>query len=177
MEVRRVVTGLNTQGRARVVSDALVAGLQAPSLPGSGMHYVWGADQKESVPTDGTQGKWTDHFPSADGYRVIYFTMAPKTAASREKAMTPEEAAEAEDKFPGLHETFDEKDAGMHASVTVDVGVILSGEVELELDDGHVVRLTAGNVVIQNGTNHKWSNPGDTEAAIAFILLGAHAKD
>lgn len=172
MDVRRVVTGLNTEGRARVISDGPVDPKSAPSLPGAGMHYVWGADVREVVPTDGTQPAWHEHFPPTDGYRVIVFTMPPGQLAGREEPMTPEELAEAEANFPGLHSTFDEEDAGMHASVTVDVGVILHGLVDLEVDDGNVTHLKAGDVVIQNGTRHKWSNGGDTEAAIAFILMG-----
>ena len=173
MKVRRIVTGVNANGRARIVSDGEVEGISAPSLPGAGMHYVWGADHKETVPTGGAQTRWEGHFPPEDGYRVIFFTMPPGAVAGRDRPMTREELAEAEAKFPGLHSTFDEKEAGMHASVTVDVGVILSGLVGLEVDDGNVVTLNPGDVVIQNGTRHKWSNVGKVEAAIAFILMGA----
>ena len=64
----------------------------------------------------------------------------------------------------------------MHASVTVDVGVILSGKVDLEVDDGVVTHLNARDVVIQNGTRHKWSNAGATEAAIAIVNAARNLK-
>jgi len=48
----------------------------------------------------------------------------------------------------------------MHASHTVDYGVVLSGEVDLELDDGVVKRLKAGDCFVQNGTLHAWAESG-----------------
>ena len=173
MTVRRIVTGVNADGRARIVSDTQVEPKLAPSLPNVGLHYIWGADHKETVPTDGSESPWTGHFPPTDGYRVIISHVSPGLAG-RDAPLTAQEQAESAAKFPGLHDSFDESDAGMHVSVTVDVGVILSGLIDLELDDGHVVHLKTGDVVIQNGTRHKWSNAGDSQATIAFILLGAH---
>ena len=47
-------------------------------------------------------------------------------------------------------------------------------EVSLELDDGATVTLGPGDTVVQNGTRHRWSNPGDVPAVIAVFLVGAH---
>jgi hypothetical protein len=53
---------------------------------------------------------------------------------------------------------------GMHISDTVDLDVIVSGEVYVELDDGAEVRLKAGDCVIQNGTRHAWHNRSSLNA-------------
>lgn len=62
----------------------------------------------------------------------------------------------------------------MHRSFSIDYGVVLSGELELELDGGDVVRLAAGDIVVQRGTNHRWRNPSvDTVCRVVFVLIEA----
>ncbi|MDQ1014492.1 cupin domain-containing protein [Streptomyces afghaniensis] len=51
-------------------------------------------------------------------------------------------------------------------------GIVLQGEIVLELGDGHRTRLSAGDIVIQNGTRHAWRNHGDRPATMAFVLVG-----
>lgn len=66
------------------------------------------------------------------------------------------------------------KASPLHRSYSIDYGVILSGELELELDGGEVVQLGAGDIVVQRGTNHLWRNPSaDTVCRIVFILIEA----
>lgn len=62
----------------------------------------------------------------------------------------------------------------MHRSFSIDYGIVLSGELELELDGGEVVALGAGDIVVQRGTNHLWRNPSrDSICRIAFVLIEA----
>jgi quercetin dioxygenase-like cupin family protein len=63
---------------------------------------------------------------------------------------------------------------GMHTTRTIDFEVVLSGEVVLELDDGATVHLHPGDTVVQNGTRHRWSNPGREPATLAVFMCGAH---
>jgi quercetin dioxygenase-like cupin family protein len=58
----------------------------------------------------------------------------------------------------------------MHRTETIDYGIVLSGELTLILDDSEVL-LKAGDMVIQRGTNHSWSNRSDKPCIIAFILV------
>ena len=74
---------------------------------------------------------------------------------------------------PGLAETFEMDNPGMHTTDTIDYGIVLRGEVSLELDGGRVEHLRAGDVVVQNGTRHAWRNSGSESALIAFVLIGA----
>jgi quercetin dioxygenase-like cupin family protein len=62
----------------------------------------------------------------------------------------------------------------MHRSFSIDYGVVLSGELELELDGGETVALSAGDIVVQRGTTHLWRNPSsDRVCRIAFVLIEA----
>ena len=66
------------------------------------------------------------------------------------------------------------KSSPLHRSYSIDYGIILSGELELELDSGDVVALSAGDIVVQRGTNHLWRNPSvDTVCRIVFVLIEA----
>ena len=59
---------------------------------------------------------------------------------------------------------------------TTDFGVILSGTMALELDDGAAVVLSAGDVLIENGTRHRWRVVGDVPAILASFLIGARRR-
>ncbi len=61
----------------------------------------------------------------------------------------------------------------MHRTQTLDFGVVLDGEINLELDDGAVKSVRAGEVVVQRGTMHAWENITDKPCRIAFVLVAA----
>jgi quercetin dioxygenase-like cupin family protein len=64
----------------------------------------------------------------------------------------------------------------MHRSNSIDYGILLSGELELELEGGAVTKLAPGDIVVQRGTNHLWRNPNPRDwCRIAFILTEAKA--
>ena len=60
----------------------------------------------------------------------------------------------------------------MHRTDTLDYVVCLDGRIDMDLDDS-TVTLAAGDVLVQQGTNHAWVNRGDKPCQIAFILIGA----
>ena len=61
----------------------------------------------------------------------------------------------------------------MHRTETLDYAIVLSGECDLELDDGKTVHLTQGDVVVQRGTMHAWVNTGTQPCVFAFVLIDA----
>ncbi|EMC98604.1 hypothetical protein BAUCODRAFT_375459 [Baudoinia panamericana UAMH 10762] len=62
----------------------------------------------------------------------------------------------------------------MHRTVSLDYGVVLEGEVELQLDTGEKRLLKRGDVAIQRGTNHAWRNPSsDSWARMLYVLQEA----
>jgi quercetin dioxygenase-like cupin family protein len=60
-----------------------------------------------------------------------------------------------------------------HRTDSVDYAVVISGEIDMELDDGVVVKLKAGDALVQRGTIHNWVNRGTEDCVIAFVLISA----
>jgi quercetin dioxygenase-like cupin family protein len=59
-----------------------------------------------------------------------------------------------------------------HRTDSIDYAVVMSGEIDMDLD-GTVVRLKAGDVLVQRGTIHNWINRGTMPCVIAFALIDA----
>ena len=64
-----------------------------------------------------------------------------------------------------------------HRTETMDYAILLSGELDCELENDEVVSLKPGDVLIQRGTIHTWVNKGSVPAVIAFILIDAKAVE
>ena len=173
--VRRVVTGHDAEGKAVFVSDSLVEPVVTALSPATAFHQIWGGDGPPSFPDDGTRPPTTTYFPPVGGFRFGLFTLPP----AEEPRPGPEvdvagALAELSAALPGLFDYNEATDPGMHTTPTIDFEVVLTGEVVLELDDGATVRLRPGDTVVQNGTRHRWSNPGDVPATLAVFICGAH---
>ena len=176
MDVRRVVTGHNGDGKAVFVSDETVAPVAPALLPGSEFHRLWGGDEPPSFPDDGSLPKHTTYFPDVGGFRFGMFTIPPSEGGQPLPPDLDIQAAltELEDLLPGLPGHMEPDDPGMHTTATIDFEVVLSGEIVLELDDGATVTLRQGDTIVQNGTRHRWSNPGTVPAVLAVFIVGAH---
>jgi naringenin degradation protein FdeH len=72
----------------------------------------------------------------------------------------------------GLAGQSDSKHAGMHRTRSVDYAVVMDGEIDMILDEGEV-HLAAGDVLVQQGTDHAWVNRGERPCRIAFVLIDA----
>lgn len=173
--VRRVVTGHDKNGKAIVISDGLALAVRTnPLRPGHYSADIWKTDAAP-VPVgkdepDPTIGPRQIH-PPHQGTIIRIADVAPETdairnldpAKSRElfKAMGNEAAS-----------TFGRggRHPLMHRTETIDYAVVLSGEIYLLLDDTDV-HLRAGDVVIQRGTNHAWSNRSDQPCRMLYILI------
>jgi quercetin dioxygenase-like cupin family protein len=64
----------------------------------------------------------------------------------------------------------------MHRTETLDYAVVLEGEIVMLLDDQDV-HLKAGDVVIQRGTNHAWSNRSDKPCRMLYVLIDGEFDD
>ena len=67
------------------------------------------------------------------------------------------------------------KHPGMHVTKSIDYIILISGNATLILDNEEV-DLTAGDIVIQRGTNHAWSATGDTPALFIAVLIDSEFK-
>ena len=178
MNARRVVTGHNAQGNAVFVNDDLLAPITAAMLPGVAFHRVWGADTTQQFPNGGALPAAPLYFPPIGGFRFGFFTLPPAgTGLPNEPLDATAALKELDDKLPGLVQYLEPDAPGMHTTPTVDIDLVLSGEVVLELDNGAITTLRPGDSVVQNGTRHRWRNEGTTAATIAFFICGAdHEK-
>lgn len=79
---------------------------------------------------------------------------------------------ELSEKLPGMGDHFERDAPGMHTSDTIDYGVVVRGEMTLELDYGQKVHLRQGDCIVQNGTRHRWRNPLPEPCLMAFVSLG-----
>jgi quercetin dioxygenase-like cupin family protein len=174
MDVRRVVTGHDAEGKAVFASDERVAPFVPAFSPLSSFHLLWGFDETPHFPDDGSRPATSTYFPTVGGFRFGFFTIPPDgdnevpDGVDVGKALADMEAA-----MPGLLSHMEPGAPGMHTTATLDVEVVLSGTVVLELDDGAKVTLQPGDTVVQNGTRHRWSNPGAEPATLAVVLVGA----
>jgi hypothetical protein len=160
MQVRQVVTGHDAKGRAVFVRDEHVAGMPIPGL--GELAFLWSADEPATYPNAGNNPAAPGIFPPIGGIRFIMTSYSPDSVVAPEA--TPEMHVQAGD------------EPGMHRTDTTDFGVLLSGNIVVELDDGAEVSLSPGDVVVQNGTRHRWRVVGDVPAIMAVCLIGAHRR-
>lgn len=174
MGVRRVVTGHDASGKSVFASDETVEPDRPALLPSSEFFQLWGGDSTPQFPDDGSAQDWRTYFPPVGGFRFGMLTIPAATgAAEQDFGDVTDAVADLEQKLPGLLRYMDPSDPGMHATDTIDFEVVLEGTVVLELDDGATVTLNPGDTVVQNGTRHRWTNPGDTPARMAIFICGA----
>ncbi len=175
--VRRVVTGHDDQCRAVIVEEgAPPTSVPLEAVPGTVFHEIWATS---AVPAridsgaDPTLGPLR-LAPPDGGTRVRIVDIPPDTV---QNAIAPEDAAAAFAAIGATHaHALDGPHALMHRTETVDYGIVLSGEVWLVVDDGEA-RLGPGDVVVQRGTNHAWSNRTDETARMAFVLVDGRFAD
>lgn len=177
MDVRRVVTGHNDEGKAVFVIDEMVAPITLEFLPGNDFHRLWATDARSNFPDDGAEPDAELYFPPLDGVRFAFFTIPPNATGPVSESDREALRAEFERKVPGIAEHMEVDHPGMHTTATIDFGVVISGEAILELDDKEKVTLRPGDSYVQNGTRHRWSNKGNEPAVIAVTLIGAHHRN
>ena len=169
-DIRRVVTGLDSNNKAIVLFDSQIP--LAPGPYGITSLNLWITD---SYPAgfsfkDDPATRPIGISPPDNGtkFRVVEF---PPLDAAAEAKMEPnflQKAVGAGAPNRGLPVTH----PLMHRTRSVDYAVILSGEIEMMLDDA-VVRLKPGDVVVQQATNHAWVNRGTVPCRILFVLMDA----
>jgi quercetin dioxygenase-like cupin family protein len=143
--VRRIVTGHDANGVAKVVLDGPAPNVRSAG-PGHAATQVWCTDV---TPCDISIGPVEDM-----GLRKL--GTAPPPNGSR---------LTVNDIPPG-------NKAIMHRTETLDYAIVLSGELDMDLDDS-TVKVRAGDVVIQRGTHHAWVNRSNAPARVAFIMIDA----
>jgi len=175
-KIRRVVTGQNEDGKSVFVSDEQVDPITLALLPGYEFHRMWASDAAPVLPNDGRMPAAPAYFPPPSGYRFGFFTVPPAGVDLPPDLDMTAALAEMEEQLPGMAAHMEPDNPGMHTTDTIDFEVVLSGEVICELDDGAEVTLKQGDTFVQNGTRHRWRNPGNDPAVLFVALLGADRR-
>lgn len=152
---RRVITGLGSDGRSKVISDG-----PCPHIKSSMGYIAYTEDWVTPSPPPVAGEDFED--VAAD---------APDTLEPEDPRGTLLRTSVYQPDPPG----FDVM-SGMHSSKTVDFAFVLAGEMVCVFDDGEVT-LRQGDVVVQRGTRHAWSNRSDQPAMIGFVMVGAPDHD
>ncbi|MDT9600548.1 cupin domain-containing protein [Sphingosinicella rhizophila] len=160
---RLVVTGHDEQGLSLVSSDTKVGARKVPGAPGWTFLDLWGADGVADFPSDGGRPPVAGFLPPERGFRCYTTTIEPFTVAAHEQPSADNL------EIAGL---MDPDRPGMHRTATLDCLYVIEGSCFLHLDHGRV-QLNAGDALVQNGTNHAWSNPFDQPCRTFIVMIGA----
>jgi quercetin dioxygenase-like cupin family protein len=140
---RRVVTGNDDQGRATVTSDQVVDNAVV-RRSGHRSFVLWATDR---VPAD------------------VSGDEDPSDLGTTDRSLAEGTVFRLVEYGPGVT-------PARHQTNSVDYAIVISGEIDLVLDD-QTVHLRAGDTLVQRATAHDWVNDGDVPCVIAFCLVGA----
>lgn len=143
--VQRVVTGHDARGRAVFKSEVVTPTTMVASGDAAFL-LIWTTETVPADNNDETDGRERDAGLTLNQGSVIRIV----------------------DMLPG-------KQSPMHRTNSIDYGIVIEGEIELELDDGAKRTVRQGGVIVQRGTNHLWRNTSDKVCRIAFVLIEAPA--
>ncbi|MCC6534111.1 MAG: cupin domain-containing protein [Burkholderiales bacterium] len=175
--IRRVVTGHDAGGKAVVLSDGVASAVRTvPLWPGLVSTDIW-KTQRSPVAlgpeeADPTLGPRSLH-PAPNGTILRISIVPPET-----DEILKLDATQAQQVFRGVGNAAASTLAHggrhplMHRTETLDYAVVLDGEITLLLDDEEV-QLKTGDVVIQRGTNHAWSNRSGKPVRMLYVLIDA----
>jgi mannose-6-phosphate isomerase-like protein (cupin superfamily) len=173
MAQRRVVAA-NQGGKSIVTEDRNDLTNAFSAIPGFNPVVLWKTAPTPALKPEAAPKPGHDVVPAAGGTTLFIVTFPPDSvmmSASFDPAAAGEESMQ---RLPGLAETFEMENPGMHRTATVDYDIVLEGEIWVEFDDSKEVHLKAGDVLVQHGTRHAWRNKGKHDAKLAFVLIGAN---
>ncbi len=176
MKVRRVVAGNDARGKSVFLSDGVVPNShEFDSMPGQAQTRVWftGGPATATPPAAEPTSNTSPVIPGPGGASFVIVRYAPDSVTAG-PSFDPDRANEEFATYaPDIATASDPADPGMHRTQSVDYGVVLDGEIWLELDDGAQTRLTRGDTIVQLAGRHAWRNKTDVPATVAFVLTGA----
>lgn len=174
LHVRRVVTGDMPNGMSKVVMDGSPPVCSAyEHIRGMMTRLVWATPAAGHIPAEiaDPTSPTLSHVPQAGETRFIVATFPPDSVFAAPEFRPDLAMAENSRLSPGLAERFEPD--GFHRTDSIDYGIVLEGELWLELDDGTKTHLRKHDIVVQNGTRHAWRNESKGPATVAFVLIGA----
>jgi mannose-6-phosphate isomerase-like protein (cupin superfamily) len=169
--VRRVVTTIDKNDKAVVLMDAPIPHKKVRPQAQTVSRLVWVTDE---TPADLSGTK--------DRAAIELGIMPPHGGSAFRIVEFPPETAEMRKLDPAtMHHSLGDgaprrglapRHPAMHRTRTVDYAVVMAGEIDMLLDEQEI-HLKAGDVLVQQGTNHAWVNRGTEPCRIAFVLIDA----
>jgi quercetin dioxygenase-like cupin family protein len=150
LEVRRIVTGHDANGKAIVATDERLTAATSPARPGIARCEIWSTD---AMPVDNSE-------EAAAAQRKGFVVRHNYVGSGQGTVVRVVEFGSGSPKF-------------MHRTETLDYAILLSGECDLELDDGATVHMKPGDIAVQRGTMHAWVNNSGAPCVFAFVLIDA----
>ena len=172
MTTRRVVTAIDEHGKSYFKHDG-----PTPGRVELGLFIddeIWIDDPARPDPAGDHDPATAEVFklePPAGGSSIRIFTFLPDTG----ETLDPEVLVAGATRFD-TGDAMETDNPGMHTTATIDYGIVLSGNVSLELDAGEV-DLGPGDVVVQRATRHAWRNRSGQPCVVAFVLIGSSNYD
>ena len=154
LEVRRIVTGHDGAGKAVVATDDRLTASTRPGRAGIARCEVWSTDR---MPVDNSEA-------AAAAQRQGFVVRHNYVGSGQGTVVRVVEFAPGSPKF-------------MHRTETLDYAILLSGECDLELDDGVMVHMKQGDIAVQRGTMHAWVNNSTQPCVFAFVLIDANPAE
>jgi mannose-6-phosphate isomerase-like protein (cupin superfamily) len=169
---RRVVTGHDASGKAVVLFDGAAPNAKLRKATGLTSTLLWVTDGSPADNSGSADSADRDIGvappPRGSIFRVVDFPPAADVGAVDNAAMLKEMGI-------GNGGAAAPRHATMHRTKSIDYAVVISGEIDMLLDDTEV-HLKAGDALVQRGTNHAWVNRGKESCRIAFVLIDAEER-
>ena len=181
-DVRRVVTGLNKDGRARVLTDGPSPHFE--DRPSGRITEIWSnSESPATYDNKGDRAIWPmRHDPHPNGTICRMLEMAPGLEVPAN--VPPEDLLQlAKGVFEGMQSDFVptlesvKRHTSFHKTNSLDYLVILSGRLTMLMDDDDEVTLNPGDVVVQQGVMHGWRVEGDEPVRMFAVLVDGHSAD
>jgi hypothetical protein len=171
--VRRIVTGHNATGRAVIAMDGVPPNIiPLKAVPGTVFHEIWNTNASPAPIDNGDDPTFRplQLHPTPQGSIIRIVDIPPD---SIQNSVSAEDIAAGFAQIGAAGAATHKAGAPhklIHRTETIDYGILLAGEIWLVLDEGET-KLSPGDIVIQRGTNHAWSNRTNEPARMLFILL------
>lgn len=174
MTRRRVVTGIDAEGRSIIVSNGPSSG----QFGDTGWEELWAFDGVPARLHDAVDPVDVPRFRLAPEKNEIAVRIATFRSVDDPQRIEAERAPDEQEwtrrmDLAGVEFGKSFPDVWMHRTPTIDIVVIISGEVDLILDSGEEAHLLPGDSVIQRGTMHAWRNFGPAPCVAVAFAVGA----
>lgn len=169
--VRRIVTGHDATGKAIVLMDGDTPYKATRPDSGSMQQRIWVTDKTPAdMKGDRDRGGTEVRIAPPPGGSVIRVLDIPPESEAAAKLPNDHMANLLGSEHHAPDGVRPPRHPGMHRTRTVDYAIILAGEIDMLLDDSEV-HLKAGDILVQQATNHAWVNRGKEPCRICFVLI------